>query len=293
MRDFGRVSSSSYGYGSRKPDRMTKGEVCSIMPESIEFPRIGVVQHDSPIPYYFQLSSYIEGKIKSKEWVPGQLLPSELEICETLGISRTVVRQAMANLERLCLITKQNGKRSAVAHRKYEGGLMQTLRGFYEDAKAKGQKPTSKVLEFGIIPADAEVAMALGLSEGDSVIKLNRLRSLEGEPEVLVVTYLPEKLCPGLINEDFSNQSLYETLQSKYGLIISQGSRTIEAIALDRADARLLGLRAGTPALLLKSIGMLEDGTPLEYFISKHRGDRSRFEVRLVRSISMPTNAGR
>jgi GntR family transcriptional regulator len=35
--------------------------------------------------------------------------------------------------------------------------------------------------------------------------------------------------------------------------------------------------------LLLKSVGLLEDGTPLEYFIAKHRGDRSKFDVRLVR----------
>jgi GntR family transcriptional regulator len=262
------------------------------MPNTIEFPRTGVIQHDSPIPYYFQLSKYIEGKIKSKEWVPDQLLPGELEMCQTLGISRTVVRQAMADLDRRGLVAKRNGKRSAVAHPKYEGGLMQTLRGFYEDSKSRGQTPSSKVLEFGIIPAAAEVAMALGLNEGERVVRLNRLRFLEGEPEVLVVTYLPAKLCPGIINENFSNKSLYETLESKYGLAIFQGFRTIEAIALDRADAKLMGLRAGAPALLLKSIGLLEDGTPLEYFIAKHRGDSSKFEVKLVRSFGVPADVG-
>jgi GntR family transcriptional regulator len=57
----------------------------------------------------------------------------------------------------------------------------------------------------------------------------------------------------------------------------------VEAIALGRADAKLLGLRSKSPALLLKSVGMLEDGTPLEYFVAKHRGDRSRFHIDLVR----------
>src|ERR1035438_10222894 len=113
---------------------------------------------------------------------------------------------------------------------------------------------------------------------------LDRLRSLGGDPEALVGTYLPEQTCPHRVQEDCSNQSLYEALSRKYGLAIAQGFGTIEAIALDRADAKLLGLRAGSPALLLKSIGLLESGTPLEYFIAKHRGDRSKFEVRLVRS---------
>jgi len=246
----------------------------------------GVVQRDSPVPYYFQLSTYIESKIKSKEWHPGQLLPSEQGLCDILGISRTVVRQAIAELGRKGLIIKQNGKRSIIAHPKYEGGLMQTMHGFYEDAIAHGQKPSTQVLKFKVISAEGEVAQCLGLAEGEPVIMLDRLRFLEGSPEVLVVTYLPEKMCPGMVLEDFSNQSLYETLARKYGLTIFSGFRTIEAIALDRADAKLLGLRAGSPALLLKSVGLLEDGTPLEYFIAKHRGDRSKFEVRLVSSPS-------
>jgi GntR family transcriptional regulator len=257
-----------------------------MMDDEIRIERTGVVQRDSPIPYYYQLISHIETKIKSKEWQPGQLLPSEQAFCDTLGISRTVVRQAMAELDSKGLIAKQNGKRSIVAHPKYEGGLMQTMHGFYEDAVAKGQQPSTLVLRFKVVGAHAEVAHALKLSEGDPVIMLDRLRFLDGAPEVLVVTYLPEKMCPSLVLEDMSNKSLYETLSTKYGLTIFKGFRTIEAIALDRADAKLLGLRAGSPALQLKSIGLLESGAPLEYFIAKHRGDRAKFEVRLVSSSS-------
>jgi GntR family transcriptional regulator len=67
-------------------------------------------------------------------------------------------------------------------------------------------------------------------------------------------------------------------------LVISQGHRTVEAIALNRADAKLLRLPPKSPALLLKSVGLLEDGAPLEYFVAKHRGDRSKFHINLVRN---------
>lgn len=243
----------------------------------------GIVKHDSPIPYYFQLSSYVEQKIKAKELVPGCLMPSEQEICERLGISRTVVRQAMADLERKGLVTKQSGKRSAIAYPTYNGSLMQNLRGFYEDAVSKGQKPTTRVLDLRVQPAEGEVAEALKLKQGAPVIMINRLRFLDGEPEVLVVTYIAESKCPGLVEEDLTNQSLYELLARKYRLVIAQGYRTVEAIALDPADAKLLNLRAKSPALLLKSVGLLEDGDPLEYFVAKHRGDRSKFHINLVR----------
>jgi GntR family transcriptional regulator len=235
------------------------------------------------MPYYFQLSSYVEQKIKAKELMPGSLLPSEQEICQRLGISRTVVRQAMADLERKGLVSKQSGKRTAIAHPKYDGSLMQNLRGFYEDAVSKGQKPTTRVLDLRVEPAEGEVVEALKLEEGEPVIMINRLRFLDGEPEVLVVTYISESKCPGLVSEDLTNQSLYELLARKYGLIIAQGYRTVEAIALDPVAAKLLSLRPKSPALLLKSVGLLDSGEPLEYFVAKHRGDRSKFHINLVR----------
>ena len=241
-----------------------------------------IIKHDSPIPYYFQLSSYIEQAIKAKHMLPGQLMPSEQEICEQLGVSRTVVRQALADLERNGFITKQSGKRSAISYPKYNGGLMQNLRGFYEDALLKGQHPTTRVLEMKVLSAERELAQALKINEGQPIIMINRLRFLEGEPEVLVVTYIPEAKCPGLLHEDLTSQSLYKLLARKFGLVIAQGRRTVEAIALDRADAKLLGVPPKSPALLLKSIGLLEDGTPLEYFVAKHRGDRSKFHIDLV-----------
>jgi GntR family transcriptional regulator len=253
-------------------------------PNVVELKRDSVVDHNSPVPYYFQLSSYIEAKVKNKEWTPGELLPSEQEICEQLGVSRTVVRQAMAELQGKGLISKQNGKRSMISWPKYEGGLMQTLRGFHADALATGQKPSTRVLRLAEVPANSEVAAALQMREGAPVTMLDRLRSLDGEPEVLVVTYIPKQVCSGLLNEDFTNTSLYELLASKYGLMIESGARSIEAIALNRHDARLLGVKTGSPALLLRSIGLLADGTPLEYFIAKHRGDRSKFHVKLVNS---------
>ncbi len=242
-----------------------------------------VIQHHSPIPYYFQLTTFIEEKIRSKAWAPGQLFPSEEEFCQRLGVSRTVVRQAMANLELKGLIIKRNGKRTSVAFPTYDGGLMQNLRGFYEDAIRAGQKPFTKVLDFSLVTATAEVADALQLKTGEKVLQLYRLRFLDSEPEVLVRTYLPSWLAPSLMQEDLSNQSLYALLAHKFKLRIARGHRTIEAISADKSDAKLLELRSGSPILLLKSIGLLDTGTPLEYFIAMHRGDRSRFHVQLIR----------
>jgi len=127
-----------------------EGDLHRVKGETVRFEPMRIVDHASPVPFYFQLSSYVERQIKENNWAPGQLLPSEQELCGAVGVSRTVVRQAIAELERKGLITKKSGKRSSIAFPKYEGGLMQNLSGFYDDAIAKGQRPATKVLALRI-----------------------------------------------------------------------------------------------------------------------------------------------
>jgi len=99
----------------------------------------------------------------------------------------------------------------------------------------------------------------------------------------LVTTYLPYDICPDLIDEDMSTQSLYAWLEKKHGLELSHGRRTIEAVAANQYEAQLLGVEEGVPLVLLDSVSYLRDGRPIEYFHAVHRGDRSRFEVDVVR----------
>lgn len=249
--------------------------------------RKDIIKYDSPVPYYYQLVQYIERKIKEKQWLPHQVLPSEQEICAQLNVSRTVVRQALNSLANAGLIIKQNGKRSYIAGLKYSGDLMQTLHGFHEDAIAQGCVPTSKVLDLSIVEAHDDIADHLRLNAGDPVIRLERIRFLDDVPTVHVVTFLPERMCPSLIHEDFVHQSLYETLEKKYQLVVAEGIRTIEAINPSPADVKLLGVPPDVPLLLLTSVSYMKNGVPLEYYIAKHRSDRSKFQVHILRDLKI------
>jgi GntR family transcriptional regulator len=56
------------------------------------------VRRDSGVPLYVQLKESLQEKIAQGEWVVGMELPSEQELCDTYGVSRTVVRQALDDL---------------------------------------------------------------------------------------------------------------------------------------------------------------------------------------------------
>ena len=147
----------------------------------------------------------------------------------------------------------------------------------------RGTRPISKVLKLGVVPAGASVAERLQIRGGTPVVELQRLRFVEAEPIVLVTSYLPHALCPGLEKVDFREQSLYAYLQNSYGLVIASGHRYIEAVTADEDEAELLQVDVGTSLIHLESVSYLDDNTPIEYFHALHRGDRTRLEVALVR----------
>ena len=247
-----------------------------------------MIDRSSPIPFYVQLKDAILGRIDRSEWKAGDQLPSEPELCVQYGVSRTVVRQALQDLEFEGKIRREKGRGTFVAAAKITESLAQDLTGFFQDMADKGREAVSKVLRLEILAAQGKVASQLALAAGQSVIAIERLRYVEDLPLVLVTTFLPYERCRGLENEDLRNQSLYAVLQHKFGLTIASGRRTMEAVGANQREADLLQVSVGTPLMLLDSVGYLEDGTPIEMFHALHRGDRSRFEVELIRKRPMP-----
>jgi GntR family transcriptional regulator len=245
---------------------------------------LGAISKDSPVPLYFQLKELLRQEVESGRWQPGQQIPPEMELCEAFGISRTVVRQALRELEYDGLLYREQGKGTFVAEPKISESLVQDLTGFYEDMVARGLTPVTQVLRQEVQPADEKVAHYLQIQPGDEIVLIERVRSVGGEPFVLVVTHLPYHICPDLVNEDLTTQSLYALLEGKYGLQLSHGRRTIEAVAANQYEVRHLGVQEGAPLILLHSVSYLKDGRPIEYFHAVHRGDRSRFEVEVVRT---------
>jgi GntR family transcriptional regulator len=240
------------------------------------------INFDSHIPYYLQLIDVIKEKIQQKEWQPGEQIPGEQDLCEIYGISRTVVRQALRELELEGAINRRKGKGTFVAKPKISEGLVQKLTGFYQDMTERGLKPLTRVLQQEVIPANEKIARQLEIPTGSPVVHLRRLRFVNDEPIQLVTSYLPYQVCPQVAGTNFTSRSLYEFLENECGIKLGRARRYIEAVAANEAEARLLEIERGAPLLMLDSVSFTREGTAIEYFHALHRGDRSRFDVDLV-----------
>jgi GntR family transcriptional regulator len=225
----------------------------------------------------------LKERIHQKEWVPGDQIPSEKSLCEHYQVSRTVVRQALRELEHEGAIRRKKGKGTFISPPKISEGLVQKLTGFYQDMVERGLKPGTQVLHQNVVPATEKVAGYLNVTPGEQVIDIQRLRSVNEEPIQIVTTYIPYEMCPSLATVDLTDCSLYEFLETEYGIIIVKGQRYIEAVLANDIEAELLGIERRAPLLMLDSVSYLENGRPIEYYHAVHRGDRSRFEVELVR----------
>jgi GntR family transcriptional regulator len=241
-----------------------------------------VLDHSTPVPLYYQLKQWLSKRIFSGELAPETRLPDELELCERLGVSRGVVRQALTELCYEGLVYRQRGRGTFISAPKTAEGLISGLGGLAAAAAFRGQKVQSRVLVLREAPVTDSVAKRLNLTPGELVVELERVRRLDGEPHVLAMTYIPAAMVPGIVQRDLNGSaSLHQVLREDFGLPIISSLRRVEATTAGAREARLLKVDRGGPLLVLRSISYTTGRRPLEYFIAFYRGDRSAFEVDL------------
>lgn len=239
----------------------------------------GEIDRDSPVPYYFQLREIIRDEIINNRWRSGDLLPSERILGEAFGLSRPTVRDALESLVVDGLLRREKGVGTFVAEPRFRERWSESVIGLSDSLQTQGLRLTTKVLHLGVSTPDARTREELFLGSDDEVIELKRLRFMGGDPVLVTVSYLPSSLYAGLLEVDFSNASLYQTLRSEYGTEIVRVRRSIEAIAASTEIAGLLGIAEGAPLSYIENTAYTHQDRPIEYYVAWRRGDRSRFEL--------------
>jgi GntR family transcriptional regulator len=246
-------------------------------------PYINKIDRKCPIPLYVQLKAALFEHFEAFQLKPGDSIPSETALCDTYGVSRTVVRQALQDLEHEGVIIKEKGRNAYIAEPKIVESLVQKLTGFHQDMTSMGYDVRSQILEQTVESPGPKIVAELGIEPSRLVIKITRLRFVNQEPIVLVTTYLPHEKCQGVEKADLSHRSLYALLEKEYGIVIAHGKRTIQAAAANEYEAKLLNQKPGVPLIVLDSVSCAAGGVPIEYYHALHRADRSKFTVELVR----------
>jgi GntR family transcriptional regulator len=212
---------------------------------------------------------------------PGSPIPTERSLASEFDVSRTTVRQALAELTVEGRLLRVQGKGTFAAEPKMAQRLQ--LSSYTEDMRAQGREPSSKLLELSEMPADAELARLLAVRAGAKILRLHRLRLADGEPMALETTHLPVSRFRGLRRYVSSGSSLYQVLREKFDVEMGHAEETIETALAGPEEAELLGADVGMPMLLLSRHSFGADGRPVEWVRSVYRGDRYKFVATLNR----------
>jgi GntR family transcriptional regulator len=235
-----------------------------------------------PLPIYLQIANRFVSVIEDKSILPGALLPPGQAICEHLRISKMTLRQAYGVLERKGYIEARRGIGTFVLGARNEMKIPEML-SFSEEVKARGGKPSSKVLSVTVGPSSPDLQEFFRLGEGEPVYEIKRLRFSDDLPLAIEVVQLPQKLFPSIDSFQWGKESLYDVMEKFYGVKLSRCFSEIVATSANREQAELLKLNIASPLLVVNRKSYSTDDVPVEFSISCYPGHCSIMTFTAVR----------
>ena len=211
--------------------------------------------------------------------VPGTKLGSERDLAEHYSTSRSSLRQMLAALEEAGLVHRVIGRSGGIfiSHTQVQRSLSDVV-GVPAFLANQGYVAGTSVLSTKITTPDRITQKALRVGASDFVVEIQRLRLADGSPISLELAQFPAEAFPGLLERQLGG-SLYEILESDYGLVTSRAEERIEAVNATRDEASLLAIKTGAALLLITRITYDEGDAPYEFSRDLFRGDRTRLAV--------------
>lgn len=242
--------------------------------------------HD-PLPLYFRVARDLEQQIASKKLRPGEVLPTEEQLCVAYAVSRITVRRALDELSAKRLVVRRRGVGTFVSDASYSNRLSSMVPSIH-DALSYGGSIVFEQMSRGVLPASEAVAAALRIPVGEPVDQIVRLGRVDGEAISVTEIYLPPDIGALLSARDGkSGNSVIQIIEARLGHPLPKAEQTVEAEAADARLAKALGLKARAPLLRITRVYFSEVGRPVEMAVVRYHPQRYQFNIELVRSGSV------
>ena len=228
-------------------------------------------------PLYMQLAQGLAQAIRDGQYLADEALPSERVLSESLNLSRVTARKAIDRLVEQGLIVRRRGSGNYIAP-KLEQPLSR-LTSFSEELHQRGFKPTSRWLTRAFTLAAPDEQLSLGLTTGERVARLERLRLADDVVMAYEVSVLPENVLPDPMAVD---GSLYTYLAGR-GRAPVRALQHIRAINAQQKLAELLEVPEGQAVLFITRVGYLDSGQAVELTHSYCRSDYYDFVAEMRR----------
>lgn len=239
------------------------------------------LERSNPLPLYYQLKEVLRQQIRSGHLEPHAAIPSEPELVASYHVSRATVRQALNELVHEGLLYRQHGKGTFVCEPRIQQTLSE-LASFSEELKRRGKRPGGLLIVSELTRGNEVVRDRLKLADEEQVLRLERVRTADGQPCAHEVDYLPYPRASGIYQraKEAAEGSLY-TLMISEGLSPYVAEQTIKGGGASEREAELLRIAAGEAGLRYTCTTYDSTGQPVEYSESFFPGDRFDLHITL------------
>lgn len=248
----------------------------------------GAVDRGQPVPLYHQIYLRLREEITSGERAFGSRLPTEQELSAQFDVSRITARRALDELAENGMVARRRRTGTTVTFRSparpIEGDIEQALESLLEFGRAT----VVELLAFETVPARPPIDVALELPEGSAVLRVVRLRSLDGGPLGHYISHVPAALAEAITPERLRTTPILSLIEQG-GVELGSARQTISATLADAALAAALQVEIGSPILRVSRTVLDKAGRPVQHILAQYRPDR--YQIRL--DLNAPGTAGR
>jgi GntR family transcriptional regulator len=228
------------------------------------------------VPLYRQVQTGIEDLIRDNRSA-AELALSDAQLSERFGVSRITVRRAVDELVDAGILYRIQGVGTFVRPKKFHEKL--TLNSFLDAWTQKTGKFDVRVAAFERVQGDKEVCARLKVEPGTELVYVQRLRFQKKTLVAVDDRYIRADCCRRLIRQDVMTSSLVDFLRNREKIPLAHGEMDIEARAADRREARIFGVKLGSPVLVRHVTFVTKVSEPVLTGISTYRADRVSYRL--------------
>ncbi|MGP1628320.1 MAG: GntR family transcriptional regulator [Giesbergeria sp.] len=218
-------------------------------------------------PLYQQIKGLMLQSLQAGEWKPGEAIPSEMDLAARFRVSQGTVRKAIDELAGENLLLRRQGKGTFVSTHAEQNVQYRFLRLTPDSGDVTTEGPAQRrIVDCRTTRASAEVARALGLRTGESVIQARRVLSFQDEPTILEDLWLPGNAFKGLTAAQMRDYPgpTYAMLEIEFGVRMVRADEKIRAVLPDPEQAALLQVTPHTPLLSVVRTSYTYNDVPME-----------------------------
>jgi GntR family transcriptional regulator len=235
-------------------------------------------------PLYQQIKALILQSLQAGEWKPGESIPSEMDLAARFRVSQGTVRKAIDELSAENLVVRRQGKGTFVATHAEQHVQYRFLRLMPDAGDLDSEGPAHRtILECKRVRASADIARALQLRTGDTVVQARRVLAFQDVPTILEDLWLPGVAFKGLTAEQMAQYQgpTYAMFEVEFGVRMVRAEERVRAVAADAQAAALLKVEQGTPLLSVERVAYTYNDAPMELRRGLYRTDTHHYRNEL------------